>query len=224
MSDLSAVIVAAGHSKRMGRLGDKIWIHVAGRPVLFYSLRSFLQSGVRRIVVVARPGDERRVQQFVRRAFPRADICVVAGGSVRQDSVRNGVSACGTDFVLIHDAARPAVSPAMIRAVVRETRRSGACVPAVPVADTVKRVLRGRVVRTEDRSELFAVQTPQGFRRAWLLQALDRARREKITATDCSALVERMKKRVRIVAGDPRNLKLTSPSDLIVLKSILGRP
>lgn len=227
---MAAVIVAAGSSKRMGRLGDKIWIPIAGRPVLFYSIAAFLKAGIRQIVVAARPDRVDFVRRRIRK-FPAssgAKISVVPGGKERQDSVWNALcaveSAAGlgrSAIVLVHDAARPAVTSALIRSVFRAAVRHGASVPALPVADTLKRISGGRVRQTENRVGLFAVQTPQAFRRDWLLCAIASARRRRFIATDCAALVERLGKKVAAVPGDPANLKLTRPTDLLLLKHIL---
>lgn len=222
---VAAVIVAAGRSRRMGRLGDKIWINVAGRPVLFYSIRAFLRAGVPRIIIAARPGHLEKIRRFVRAAFPpraASRVLVVRGGRERQDSVWNGIAAASAEFVLVHDAARPAVSPALIKSVLAVTRKRGACVPAVPVADTLKRLDGNRVRETVSRSGLFGVQTPQGFRSRTLAAAILAARRKRLVATDCATLVEALGKKVMAVPGNPSNIKLTRPADLEVLNRILS--
>lgn len=220
---VAAIVVAAGRSKRMGRLGDKVWIRIAGRPVLFYSLTAFVKAGVRRIVVVTRPEETGRVRSCLKKfQVPRGVILEVApGGRERQDSVWEGLQSVGTDLVLVHDASRPAVSPSLIREVCKESGRSGACVPVVPLNDTLKRVAGRTVLRTESRSGLYGVQTPQGFRRDWLRRAIETARRRKVLGTDCSALVELLGKKITTVPGDPANLKLTRPADLKILHQIL---
>lgn len=223
MKSAAAIIVAAGRSKRMGRLGDKIWIRIAGRPVLFYSVAAFLKAGVQRIIIAVKPGAVNTTRIRIRRFFGRAagSIDVVDGGRERQDSVWNGIAAAGTDFVLVHDAARPAVTADLIRDIFRQTRVHGACVPVVPVSDTLKRVEGGFVRKTASREGLYGVQTPQGFRRQVLREAIVRARRRGLAATDCSALVEHLGKKVVVTPGDSGNIKLTRPEDLKLLRAIL---
>jgi len=140
----------------------------------------------------------------------------VKGGPRRQDSVLNGLKAVdpASDVVLIHDAARPLVSPDLIRRVIRAAWRLGGAVPGVPVGDTIKRVTRGgRIRATLDRSELRAVQTPQGFRRG-VLEAAYAAGHGRKDATDDAQVVERAGRRVEVVEGNSENFKITSKFDL----------
>jgi len=142
---------------------------------------------------------------------------VVAGGATRQDSVRAGLEALPSAFdgiVLVHDAARALIEPALIASVVRAAAETGAAIPVLPLVDTIKRVRDGAVGETLDRSELAAAQTPQGVRRALLQEALDEAARKGITVTDEAMAVEHLGRRVAAVVGSPRNLKITTPHDL----------
>lgn len=207
----------------MGRLGDKIWIRIAGRPVLFYSVAAFLKAGISRIVVVVRREEVERARRRIRATFAKQSegIDVVAGGRERQDSVWNGISSVDVDFVLVHDAARPAVCPDLIHEIDRQAHVHCACVPGVPLNDTLKKI-EGRFVRkTESRAGLYRIQTPQGFRRDLLRRAILSARRKGLILTDCSALVESLGGKVAVAAGDPANLKLTRPEDLKILEAIL---
>src|SRR3990167_8856375 len=206
---VAGIVVAAGRSKRMGRLGDKTWIRISDRPVLFYSLKAFRAAGIRRVVIGVRPGSvegpRRRLRSFSPAKLP--DLTVVAGGRQRQDSVWNGLEAVETDTVLVHDAARPAVSPDLISRICRLAIRFGACVPVVPVIDTLKRVRGRRIIRTESREGLYGVQTPQGFQTKVLREAIREARRRGKVVTDCSAAVELLGKPVMATPGDPANIK-----------------
>ena len=145
----------------------------------------------------------------------------VAGGAQRADSVARGLRCVGHDgVVLVHDAARPFVSSSLIRRVVRAARRHGAAVPAVPVADTLKRAATGRQVQgTVPGAGLWSAQTPQGFRAALLRRAY---RRRGAGASDDAALVERLGRRVVLVAGSPLNFKVTLPGDLILARLLAG--
>ncbi len=204
-------MAAAGEGRRLGRNRPKAFVRLGGRVLFQYSLDAFHRlPEVGHIVLVVPPG---RVDGLLRRwapSYPKLRA-VVAGGRRRQDSVAAGLKAlppCGV--VLIHDAARPFVSSALIRRVIAAARRRGACVPGVPVTDTIKRMAGGRVASTLDRASLVAIQTPQGFRR----DLCERMCRIKKTATDDAALAERCGHAVWVVAGEEDNLKITSPGDL----------
>jgi 2-C-methyl-D-erythritol 4-phosphate cytidylyltransferase len=143
----------------------------------------------------------------------------VPGGRRRQDSVREGLKAGGCDWVVVHDGARPLVTPQLIEAGLAAAQETGAAVCALPAQDTVKRVdEEGRVVRTLDRRRLWLVQTPQVFRYDMLLDAHERSRQP---ATDDAALVERLGQEVRVFPGSPRNLKVTTPDDLALAEALL---
>ncbi len=147
------------------------------------------------------------------------DLTLVDGGAERSDSVAAGLAALSPDcsIVLVHDAARPFVEPGVIDAVIREARTGVSAVAAVPVTDTIKEVSADddrRVVRTVARERLWRAQTPQGFPRALLVEAHERARRANLSATDDAALVERLGALVVVVPDSPRNLKITTPEDL----------
>jgi len=168
------------------------------------------------VVLVVPPGTGEDARRRLMRCAKL--YAVVVGGRRRQESVAAGIKAlppCG--IVLVHDVARPCVSRDVIRRVIRGTRRWGACVPAVPVADTVKRKENGRVVATLDRSTLVAVQTPQGFRRS----LCDEMYRRTETVTDDALLAEMCGHQVGVVRGDERNIKVTVPGDLLIARVLL---
>jgi 2-C-methyl-D-erythritol 4-phosphate cytidylyltransferase len=144
-------------------------------------------------------------------------LAVVAGGARRQDSVLEGLKQVSDGFegvVLVHDAARPLVDPALIESVVRAAEEIGAALPVLSLVDTVKRVEDGRVLETLDRRTLAAAQTPQGFRIDVLVSAYEAAFRDRVTVTDEAMAVERLGAPVRAVPGSPHNRKITTPEDL----------
>ena len=197
-----AIVVAAGSGSRFG--GPKQFAELGGRRVVDWALvasRS-VADGVVLVVPAAHLEDE----------APAADV-VVAGGATRSESVRAGLGAvpAGADVVVVHDAARPFAAPALFAAVVACVRDGAdAAIPGVPIADTVKRVIGGRVLGTLNRDELVAVQTPQAFAAA----ALRKAHAGGGEATDDAALVEAAGGRVMVVPGDPANTKITLRTDL----------
>jgi 2-C-methyl-D-erythritol 4-phosphate cytidylyltransferase len=229
-----ALIVAAGSGERLGAGRPKALVQLAGRPLVAWSIDALLATeGVERVVIAMPPGSE---QATVFAALDR--VTVVDGGASRSDSVRLALAAAGEgptgeeerrdelDFVLVHDAARPLVTAALARSVIAaldRDRDADAAIAALPVTDTVKRVDRGDAVReTLDRGELWAVQTPQVFRRRALERALDVPAQELARATDDAWLIERGGGKVIVVRASDENLKVTTPLDLRVAELLLA--
>jgi 2-C-methyl-D-erythritol 4-phosphate cytidylyltransferase len=224
---VAAVIVAAGRGKRSGRT-DKVLQTLSGRTVLERSVMPFLKdSRIAQIVIVAPPGRE---AEFLEAAFPGgtpAAIAVraVAGGERRQDSVAEGLKALHPDVTLVavHDAARPLHRLEVLVHLIDTALDRGAAVPVVPVTDTLAPVdvAAGTLGGAIDRSLLRHVQTPQVFRRDWLVQAHDRARTDRVEATDDASLVLRLRHPVAYVAGTSDNLKITTALDLKIAETLL---
>jgi 2-C-methyl-D-erythritol 4-phosphate cytidylyltransferase len=210
-----AILVAAGSGRRLGGDRPKAFAALAGRPLLAESLeRLELSPWVDAIVVVAPPGWEEPTILLAEELAAAKVVSVVAGGATRAESVRCGLREVDGEalVVLVHDAARPLLDDGVIERLLAPLAEGwDGAVPALPVADTVKRVRDSQVVETVDRADLVAAQTPQAFRPDVLraAYALDLA-----GATDCAALVERNGGRVRVVEGDPRLLKVTTRADL----------
>ncbi len=211
-----ALIVAAGSGERLGAGRPKALVELGGRALVQWSIEA-LQAleGLERIVVALPAGTP-----------APAGVTAVDGGAVRSDSVRRALAAAGAgDPVLVHDAARPLLTPELAAAVIAALERdeaADAAIAAVPVTDTVKRVAGdGSVSETLDRGRLWAVQTPQVFRRAALERALAVDPGELARATDDAWLVERAGGRVIVVASSDQNLKVTTPLDLRVAEMLL---
>lgn len=213
------VLVAAGSGKRLGSTIPKALVDLAGKP-LFARAAEVLVGEPRFSagVIVAPPGFGREVSRYASRYHLEAcSLHVIEGGSERQDSVRAGLRALPGDveIVLVHDAARPFVTSALVTACLQAAGEHGAATAALPVTDTIKEVdARGAIVRTVDRTELRAVQTPQAFQLRHLIEVHDRAARENLFFTDDAALIERYGGKVWTVPGDPNNMKVTSARDL----------
>jgi 2-C-methyl-D-erythritol 4-phosphate cytidylyltransferase len=199
---------------------DKMQRPLDGRPLIAYSIAAFAASNdIDRIVVVASNENFAAVSEIVSQLAPAARV--VLGGERRQDSVHAGLDALDdVDYVLVHDGARPLVNEALIEASLQGAIEAGAAICAVPVSDTIKRGNEGLIVETVDRSALYQAQTPQAFRRDLLLRAHEQ---DSADATDDAALVERLGLPVRLVAGSPRNIKVTTPDDLHVAEALLQR-
>ncbi len=212
----TAVIVAAGSGKRFGSAVPKQFVELAGRKVIDWSVDAFRAiPAVDRIVVVTPPYGGDAPAYFW---TPPSGVVVVPGGARRQDSVFSGVIAAeGSEFVLVHDAARPMVSGGLIERVMQGTVAVGAAIPVIPVRDTIKTVSgRSVIEETVPREWLRLSQTPQGFRRKELIAVLESAG----DVTDESMAMEEAGREVLAVPGDPLNIKITSPGDHLILESL----
>lgn len=223
-SQLSGAVVvpAFGRAVRMG--SDKLWLEVAGRPLVAWTLDAVGAAGIAPVTVVVAPKDGwSRIQQLGR---GDAELVLIEGGARRQDSVRAAVELCaerGWDPICIHDAARPLCPPRLFHAVLVAASETGAATAAIPVVDSIKRIDdHGLVKATLDRSRLVAVQTPQAFRTELLRDAHRRALAEGLVADDDCALVEAAGHPVRVVEGDPANLKVTTPHDVALIGALLA--
>ncbi|MCI8915393.1 MAG: 2-C-methyl-D-erythritol 4-phosphate cytidylyltransferase [Oscillospiraceae bacterium] len=213
----SAVVVAAGSSTRMGF--DKVLADLDGTPVIVRCLQSFQQApSVAEVVVVTRtqlvPEVARLCQDYGLSKVSK----VIRGGDSRTQSARMGTLECSpkAKLIAIHDGARPFVTVQLIEDAVAQAAASGAAAPAVPVKDTIKTARDGLVEATLDRETLFAVQTPQVFDGDLIRAALQKALDDGAALTDDCAAVERLGMRVSLTPGDERNIKLTTPADLLV--------
>jgi len=219
VSRTSAIVVAAGAGKRFGE--KKQFAYLRGKPVLEWTLERFQAHAEVDAVILVLP-DEQDMKHYRMRYAKIVDI--VRGGERRQDSVWQGfrlLDAAAAEVVLVHDGARPLVGAELISRVIAAARADGAAVPVLPVEETVKEVRDGRIVGTVDRSRLSRAQTPQGFRYDVLKKALETARHDRFYGTDEAMLAERAGIAVTAVAGDPRNVKITTPVDLKIAEGLL---
>ena len=216
-----AVIVAAGNASRMGGI-DKVMAPLEGEPMIVRTVRTFqLCDVIKEIVIVTRPDLIRPITELCR-GFDKVKL-VVAGGSSRQESVGLGLNALSKKVKLaaIQDGARPLITWQVIDRTVRAAHSYGAAAPAVPVKDTIKVVTGGVVKETPDRKTLQAVQTPQVFDIDLIRGALKKAQDDQAEVTDDCSAVERLGMRVKIVEGDERNIKVTTPMDLMIAEMLL---
>ncbi len=224
---VNAVIVAAGKGERLGTRVPKPFLPVCGVPLLIHTLRSLDHSPLlSTLVVVIAPERENLCRELLQAHGPfRRAIRLSHGGPQRQDSVRLGLTALdsGCEIVVIHDAARPFISPTIIANSIRVASQAGAALVAVPAADTLKRSDSNRtVVETLPRQEVWLAQTPQTFRVELIREAHQRALAKAIRVTDDAALIEKFGGRVQIVPGERRNFKITTPDDLRLAETLLS--
>ena len=217
---LAAIVVAAGSSTRMDGI-DKIWAPLINRPILAHSCLAMAEAASELIVVVKQP-DEVRVVQMLEGLKIRIPWRITRGGARRQDSVRSGIRAIrSAAHVAVHDAARPLATSTLLTRTLEGARDTGAAVPALQLSDTVKRAKEGRVRETVDRSDLWAVQTPQVFSAELLRKAYRQAEGSDELVTDDATLVERIEGAVMVVPGELWNFKVTTPGDLELAEALL---
>jgi 2-C-methyl-D-erythritol 4-phosphate cytidylyltransferase len=221
----SAIIVAAGRGTRMGPDIDKLFLEVAGRPVVAHTWSRFDASQeISEIIIVVRAGMGNAFHEMQQQFGFKKLYRLAEGGSERQDSVWNGLQAvsAGSRIVAIHDGARPCVSAELISDTIRAARDCGAAVAAQRVTDTIKESADGvAITRTVDRSRLWSVQTPQAFQLGVIQQAIATARERGLKLTDDTAACELIGQAVRLVESKQPNPKVTVPADLPFVESLL---
>lgn len=223
----AAIIVAAGSGSRMKAPVPKPFLELIERPLLLWSLQPFQASQlVDEIVIVVGEPDVDRAKALITFRDIHKVTAVVAGGATRQESVQNGLARLSpeVEIVLIHDGARPFVTPAIISSVIEGVLEKGAAVPVIAINDTIKQVnADGLIEKTIDRHPLRAAQTPQGFRVALLREAHVKAVENDFCGTDDACLVERLGHTIVPVDGNSENIKITTPDDMTRAESIAQR-
>lgn len=227
----TVLIPAAGTGRRMGGTVSKQYLELAGKPILAHTLTLFENHPlVENIYPIVPSGDMSYCQQQIidRYGFSKVQR-IIAGGVKRQDSVRNGLNALTEDGydqphrpILIHDGARPLFDCERLSALIDIVRKTGACTMGVPVKDTIKDVVDSRITGSPDRNRLWQAQTPQGFQYRLLKEAFARADADGFVATDDASLLERLGYPVEILEGDYRNIKVTTPEDILIAVALLG--
>jgi 2-C-methyl-D-erythritol 4-phosphate cytidylyltransferase len=225
---VTAIVLAAGSGSRMNQKKEKQFLLLDGKPVLYYSLRTFEASIVDEIILVTKEKDIDYCRQEIVEKYGFTKVRrIVSGGKERYDSVQRGLKAADkrNNIIMIHDAARPFVTNRMILDSISAARRYKACTVAVPVKDTIKVVDEYEFgVETPDRSTLYIIQTPQTFDRGLLREAYDRLRISgDKDITDDTMIVERyLDQRVKMVEGSYKNIKITTPEDMPVAEALLS--
>ena len=218
-----AVVVAAGRGVRMGAAVNKVLLPLCGEPVIRHAVRAFCEADEIDGVVVVASADE--TEQMSAALCGLEKVCAIApGGSTRQESVKNGLDALPKEarIALVHDGARPLISRELIARCIRQTEDCGSAVVCTPVTDTVKVEKDGCVVRTLDRSQLRAVQTPQCFFAGALKAAYEAAARDGVSVTDDASVMEHAGHSVHLLESSEVNFKLTTPEDLRRAEDIIG--
>lgn len=224
MRVISCIIPAAGRGRRLGSKQDKVFALLDNEPILFHALRNLQKAREIQaiILVVSKRSLNYTESKFFRNLKFTKIKKIVPGGRTRADSVWNGLKeiSANTEFVLIHDGARPFIDLDSLKKLIKAGKRYGAAVLGIPVNATVKKVKNFRTLETVERKFLWEIQTPQIFEKNLLINSYLKARRERFKPTDDAQIVERYGYKVRVVRGSPLNIKITRQEDLVLAKAI----
>ncbi len=225
----TAIVLAAGSGKRMNSKVHKQYLIIQDRPVLYYSLKAFEDSAVDEIVLVVGKGEEKFCRKEIVDKYGISKVkAIVEGGKERYHSVFEGLKQTSdADYVLIHDGARPFVNQDIIRRCMQEVQKYQACVVGMPVKDTIKIAdEEGYAKQTPDRKNVWMIQTPQTFSYALIYEAYEEILKTEDTAiTDDAMVLERIKgKKSKLIEGSYRNIKITTPEDLLIANVYLQHP
>lgn len=222
-----AIVAAAGAGKRMGNSQNKVFLPLAGKPVLARSCIALAACGeIHELVITAAPGEAAKIEAVLADYPPGIPWTVVTGGSERQFSIVNALKVVSqqADIILVHDAARPLTDPVQIREVIAGAQQYQAAGLAVPMKDTIKEIDEQQfAVATPPRHTLWAIQTPQGFQAKLLREAYAQAQADGFVGTDDASLVERLGIKVKLVVGNYHNIKITTPEDMVIAAGLLGK-
>lgn len=225
----TAIVLAAGSGKRMNSKVHKQYLIIQDRPVLYYSLKAFEDSAVDEIVLVVGKGEEKFCRKEIVDKYGISKVkAIVEGGKERYHSVFEGLKQTSdADYVLIHDGARPFVNQDIVRRCMQEVQKYQACVVGMPVKDTIKIAdEEGYAKQTPDRKNVWMIQTPQTFSYALIYEAYEEMLKTEDTAiTDDAMVLERIKgKKSKLIEGSYRNIKITTPEDLLIANVYLQHP
>ena len=230
-----ALVLAGGKGKRFGAEQNKVLLPLLEKPILYYSLKAFQTVNIFDRIIIVSVKDERQIVEKIATDLDLKNYEIVYGGKERQDSVKNGLDAIleyerqikdvmksGDSIVLIHDGARPLVTAAEILSVYGGVKKYDACTLGVLAKDTIKKADKNDfVIDTLNRSELWQITTPQGFKVELLRRAFVEAEKDCYIGTDDCALVERMGKKVKLIGGSYKNIKITTKEDLLIAEAFL---
>lgn len=218
---VSAILAAGGSGSRMGNRINKVFMPILGKTVIEHTVDVFLKTEcIDRVIIVTRKED----MEECKKLFRGKPVVTALGGSTRQESVYNGLKLIDDGIVVIHDAARPIISPELIEECVRQCEMTGAAAAGIPCVDTLKRIDKeGFTVETVAREEIVRIQTPQVFKLDKIKKAHKLAAEDGFSATDDCALFEKYIGRVKVVWGDESNIKVTYPKDLIFAERMLEK-
>ena len=221
----SAIIPAAGKGERLKSAVPKPLVLVHGRPIFIWTLLTISRSYPFQKIVIPTDKKYMKVMQKWLRRYKLKNVSLIEGGKTRAESVKNGMDELDgkTNVILVHDAARPLLKRELVKRLIREANGHGACILAHKATSTVKEVnpSRGTIKRTIDRKKIFMAQTPQVVQAQLLSRAYSKHKKKAFRYTDEASLVESIGRKVRVLEGPSSNIKVTTPEDLLVAKSLL---
>ena len=222
-----AIVLAGGAGKRMGAPTNKQFLLLDNKPIIVHTLQVFEEcKPVDGVYLVANQKDLPVIQEEILEQYRFSKVIkLVIGGRLRQDSVKNGLDAIENpcDIVIIHDGARPFITPSFIEKGIYLMEMFDAIIPALPVKDTIKVISKeGFVLKTLDRDSLWQVQTPQTFKYELIMKAYMEGMAKKLYGYDDATFIESIGKKVKVIEGSPYNIKITTPEDLIIARGILS--
>jgi 2-C-methyl-D-erythritol 4-phosphate cytidylyltransferase len=221
----TAIVVAAGQSRRLPAEKRKPFINLNNKPILIYALEKLASFAfVKNIIVVVNKKDLPLTTKIINKLKIKKKIRIVEGRKKRSGSVYQGLKKVPSDsnYVIVHDAVRPFFNKTHLRRLMKEAQKYGAAIPAYPVKPTIKEVTKKRFVKkTLDRKKLWQAQTPQVFKKDILLKAYRKAASGRTEATDDASLVEKLGIKVKVVSGDDKNIKITTPLDLSLAEVLI---
>ncbi|MCM8786891.1 MAG: 2-C-methyl-D-erythritol 4-phosphate cytidylyltransferase [Candidatus Omnitrophica bacterium] len=221
MLKIAVVLVCAGRGKRFSKKIDKVLIKIENEPLFYYTLKKFLNiKYIKQIILVLRKKNFNIAKRLLSKFNKNFSIKIVEGGEERQNSVIKGLLALDDDItdVLIHDGARPFVKKKLIRSIIKNLHHFDAVVCGLNAKDTLKLNKNGFVESTLNRENIFYIQTPQGFKKDLIIRAYKNLRNKKVF--DDAEAVELLGEKVKIIEGDPSNIKITYPEDIVLAKAI----
>lgn len=227
MFKISAIVLSAGRGFRMGGNTPKQYLEVGNLPVIVRTLNLFdISNLIEEVILVVDIPSLGFAREMVKEYPLKKLKAIVPGGQERSHSVYQGLEVVNKEssLVVVHDGVRPFFTLALLERVIEKAKSKGAAIPGMPVKDTIKICNEeGLVISTPEREKLWSIQTPQAFRKDWLMEAYHQAMGEGLIATDDAGLLERIGRPVHVVKGDYENIKLTTPEDLLLAEGILKR-
>jgi 2-C-methyl-D-erythritol 4-phosphate cytidylyltransferase len=210
----SVIIPAAGSGKRMGLGFNKVFAKIDDLPMIIKTMKIFDQPECEKIVVVYQEQDKSHLEELINDHSFKTDVCLVEGGKERLNSVNNGLQVVESNYVLIHDGARPFLSNKSLQDVLEKLKTANACLLAVKAKDTIKVVAGGVVTDTPLRETMYLAQTPQAFKTSLIKECYQKAIESEEMFTDDASIAERYNVDVHIVEGEYSNIKVTTKEDL----------
>lgn len=222
---MSAVVVCGGRGRRLGAEINKVYLELGGKTILEHSLDTFLAMTEIAEIIIVHHSDDYELLEMILNKLNNDKIKLALAGKERQDSVYNGLLACdkNSDYVLIHDGARPLLSKSLLVSIIKAIKKNIAVIPVLPLVDTIKELCENKVNKTLQREKLAAAQTPQAFRREQIIEVYQKALTTDYNFTDDASIYEYYGLEVTTITGEKQNIKITTVDDIALAEFYLRR-